>query len=120
MAESKWNLLFSAYIRNPVSGEDTFYSNNYIRSVRFDSFEKGFLISFHVTVKNNFSIRTDDTEIHYPGVKVDAAVILVCGSIEPHWVSSLLGKKVSTSSIPIRHAEGEASMSITDHDWCIT
>jgi hypothetical protein len=88
MAKGERYSFLGAYIRNPLPDEDALYSDNNIRFVRLDSFDKGFWIRIHVTVKDNFSIRTDDADIHYPGVKFDAAVILVCIGIKPHWVSS--------------------------------
>jgi hypothetical protein len=77
-----------AKIGYPVPGEDAFYRNDNILTIRSDGFEKGITVGFHVAMFPDFSLFIEDADIHFSCVQIDPAVILVLISVKSHGASS--------------------------------
>src|SRR5262249_19199848 len=59
------------------------------------------------------TVLVEDTDIHGPGMQVDATVKLVLFRVESHEVSfSFVSERFPSASIPLGYAEGEASIII--------
>jgi len=52
-----------------------------------NQFEKEFSVGFDVLVDQHFPVVSQDADIHFPGVQIDAAMILVLGFVKFHDVS---------------------------------
>jgi hypothetical protein len=88
MTQHKGHPFVRAEISQPVPGEETFYCHNEAVTIRCHGFEKWFRCRFHVAVHQDFPGMVHDTDVHAPGMQVDAAVILVLVGGEAHEVSS--------------------------------
>jgi hypothetical protein len=65
MSEDKGNAFFVAKIGYPVPGEDAFYRNDNILTIRSDGFQKGITVGFHVAMFPDFSLFIEDADIHF-------------------------------------------------------
>jgi hypothetical protein len=65
-----------------------FDCHNEAVTIRCHGFEKRFRCRFHVAVYQEFPGMVHETDVHAPGLRVDAAVIVVVVGVESHEVSS--------------------------------
>ena len=84
VAEDEGELLGGAEIGQPIPAEDTFHPDNDIFLIGRNEFEKQPRIGVDVLVKLDFSLLIDNADIHFPGMKIDSAIILVLLGIEIH------------------------------------
>lgn len=71
-----------------VPAKDAFNTDNDVFNEREDYFEESFRIGFDILVNNDFPIFCQDTDIHFSGMQIDAAVILVLLIVKFHGVAS--------------------------------
>jgi hypothetical protein len=90
MAQDEGDVLFDAEIGNPVPGEHALDSDDDVLSERFNGLEEDMPIGFDVAVEHYFSGTVKDAEVHFFGMKVDSAIILVLFGVKSH-VGFLLG-----------------------------
>jgi len=91
MAQDEGNAFYSTEVSEPIPGEDAFHRHDQPLSIRGNRLEEGFRGGFHVAVQHDFTIMTQDTDVHAAGMQVDAAVKWVLIGVESHEVSSFLG-----------------------------
>jgi hypothetical protein len=84
MAQDGGDVFLHTEISDPVPGEHAFYGHDDVLSERFNGLDEHFSIGFDVAVEHDFSGAVKDAEIHFLGVKVDSAIILVLLGVESH------------------------------------
>ena len=84
MAEDEGQLLAGAEISQPVPAKDALHPDDDIFLIRGDEFEKKCWIGINVLVKLNSSLLIENADIHFSGMEIDSAIILVLTSIEVH------------------------------------
>lgn len=91
-------------IGDPVPAEYTFDADYDIFDEREDQFEKQFRIGLDILMNPNFAFLVDDTDVHFPGVQVDTAVVCVLLIVEFHrFASFFLGKWMLAVTSLYRH-----------------
>jgi len=81
-------MVIGAKIGQPVPAEDTFNADNHIFDEGKDQFEKQFRVGFDILMDNDFSLMIQDADIHFSGMKIDTAVILMRLIVKFHGVAS--------------------------------
>jgi hypothetical protein len=71
-----------------VPGEDTLDGHHQAIPIGCHGLEEGFRRRLHMAVSQDFSLLTQDADIHGAGMQVDAAVKLVLIGVKSHEVSS--------------------------------
>ena len=71
----------------PVPAENAFYADNDIVQIREKQFEQYLWIRIDVFVNHGFPFLVEDANIHFPGMQVDAAVVLMLLVIKFHFAS---------------------------------
>jgi hypothetical protein len=82
MTQREGNPLLRTEISQPVPGEDTFAADDHILPVGCNGLEKGFGGCLHSPVDKNLRIPIQNTDVHGPGVQVNATVKLVLCGVE--------------------------------------
>lgn len=80
--------MVGAKIGQPVPAEDTFDADNNIFDEGKDPFEKQFRVGFDIRMDNDFSPMIQDADIHFSGMKIDTAVILMQLIVKFHGMAS--------------------------------
>ena len=88
MSEDEIDFVVSAQIGLPVPAKDAFDADHDIVNKGKDQFEKAFAIGFDVLVDQDLSLSAEDADKHFPGMQIDAVVILVLPILEFHDVAS--------------------------------
>ncbi len=70
-------MVIGAKIGRPVPAEDTFDADNHIFDEGKDQLEKQFRVGFDIRMDNDFSPMIQDADIHFSGMKIGTAVLLV-------------------------------------------
>jgi hypothetical protein len=76
-----------------------------VLSEKFNGLEEDFPIGFDVAVEHDFSGAIKDAEVHFLGMKVDSAIILVLFGVKPH-VASFFGLRCFLLQEAFYHASG--------------
>jgi hypothetical protein len=100
MTQHEGNPLLRTEISQPVSGEETFDTDDDIRAIGRDGLEKRVWGCWHVTVNQHLPSLVQDAEVHRTSVQVDATVTLVRLGVESPEVSSSSGGCVPNASSP--------------------
>jgi hypothetical protein len=90
VAEDERALLFGTQVGEPVPGEEAFNGHDPTVTIECHGPEKRVGSGLHVAVQHDFTIVTQDTDVHASGMQVDAAVKWVWMGVESHEVSSFL------------------------------
>ena len=93
VAEDEGDTFVSAQIGEPIPGEDALAGDDEVVAIRGHGREERFGRGLHVAVQQHFALRVEDTQIHRPGVQVDAAVVLMSLGVESH--RGLLSRRLS-------------------------
>jgi len=88
MTENERNFMLVAEISHPVPAEYAFNTYDDIVDVGKYELEKQFRVCVDVFVNFHFSLLVQDTDVHFPGMQIDAAVILVLLIIKSHDLAS--------------------------------
>jgi hypothetical protein len=88
MPEHKGDALLSTQVGEPVPGKDTFDRHHQAVTLGRNDLEKRCRSGFHVAVHQDFSVMVHDTDVHAPGMQVNAAVKWVLLGVEAPEVSS--------------------------------
>jgi hypothetical protein len=86
VSKDKIDFVIGAQIGQPVPAEDTFDADNDIFDKGKHQFKKAFMIGFDVQVDDHFALTVQDADIHFPGMQIDTAVILVLPVVKFHGV----------------------------------
>ena len=84
MAQDEGDALLSTEVGDPVPGEHALHGNDDVLSERLNGFEEDIPIGLDVAVEHDFSGAIKDAEVHFLGVKVDSAIILVLFGVKSH------------------------------------
>jgi hypothetical protein len=76
VSKDEIDFVIGAQIGQPVPAEDTFDADN-------DIFDKG---KHQFKVDDHFALTVQDADIHFPGMQIDTAVILVLPVVKFHGV----------------------------------
>jgi hypothetical protein len=87
VSKGEWDMMLGTEISYPVPAENTFHADNDIIEKRENQVKEQFRISFDVFVNHDFSFVAENADIHFPGMQIDAAVILVLIVVEFHFAS---------------------------------
>jgi hypothetical protein len=68
MAQNKGNTLLSTEVGEPVPGEDAFNRHDETLTIRGNGLEKRFGGCLHIAVEQDFSLLTQDADIHGAGM----------------------------------------------------
>ena len=74
-------------ISKPVPAENALYADNDIIEKRENQVKEQFRVGFDVFMNHDFSFVAENADIHFPGMQVDATVILVLIVVEFHFAS---------------------------------
>ena len=88
MAQGESNLVLGTEIGKPIPAEDAFDTDDDVFQERGDKFDQHLLIGIDIFMKLNISLLIEDANVHFSGVKIDSAIILVLLGIEIHQVAS--------------------------------
>jgi hypothetical protein len=88
MSKDKVNFVIGAQIGKPVPAKDAFNPDNDVFEEGKDQFEKEFGIGFDVYMNQNFSLVVQDTNVHFSGMQIDTAIVLVLLIVEFHNLAS--------------------------------
>jgi hypothetical protein len=84
VAQDKGDVFFNAQVSDPIPGEHAFHGHDHVLSEWFDGLEENLSISLDVAMKHDCSGAIEDAEIHFLGMKVDSAIILVLFGVKSH------------------------------------
>jgi len=73
----------------PSTREYTFNANDDVLHIGRDALEKRFGFRVNILMNHRFSFLIQNTDVHFSGVQIDAAVILVLPVVEVHIASFL-------------------------------
>jgi len=90
MSQDEGDAFLSTEVSYPVPSEHAFYGHDDVLSERFNGLEEDIPIGFDVAMEHDFSGAIKNTEVHFLGVKVDSAIILVLFRVKSH-MGFLLG-----------------------------
>jgi hypothetical protein len=88
MTQGESNLVLGTEIGQPIPAEDAFDTDDDVFQKWCDKFDQHLLIGIDILMKLNISLLIEDADVHFPGVKIDSAIILVLLSIEIHQLAS--------------------------------
>jgi hypothetical protein len=84
MTEGELDSFFTAKIKKPVPGEHAFYPNYQTFPEGSDDFEEIFRVTADVAMDKDIALSIENTDIHFPGMKIDSAVVFVCFRVKSH------------------------------------
>jgi hypothetical protein len=84
MSKDKVNFVITTKISKPVPAENAFNPDNDVFKEGKDQFEKEFGIGFDVFMDDDLSLVVQDTNVHFPGMQVDTAIVLVLLIVKFH------------------------------------
>src|SRR5262245_31840590 len=90
MPQDKGNALLGTQVGQPIPGKNTLDGHNEPLAVWGDGLEKGFRCGFHIAVQQDFSIASQDADIHAPSMQINTTVHWVLVGVEAHEVFSSL------------------------------
>ena len=88
--EDKRKPLSSAQVSKPVPREDTFDRDDHILPIGCNGLEQRLRACGHIPMHHDLAVVVQNTDIHGPGMQIDAAVKLVLYDVESPEVSSSL------------------------------
>ncbi len=80
--------MFGAKIGEPIPAKYAFDANNDVLNEGKHQFKEQLRIGFDVFVNLDFSLLVNDAHIHFSGMKIDAAVVMVLLVVKSHGVAS--------------------------------
>jgi hypothetical protein len=92
MTKNERNFMLMAEVRHPVPAKDAFNTDDDIVNVGEYELEKQFRIRVDVLMNFHFPLLVQDTDVHFPGMQIDAAVIPVLVIVESHDLPPSFGK----------------------------
>ena len=84
MTEGELNFFLPAKIEQPIPREHTFHTNHQAFPKGVDDFEELRRITADVAMHQNFALSIENADIHFPGMKIDSAVVFVSFRVESH------------------------------------
>jgi hypothetical protein len=90
MTQNKGNVLFGTQVGEPIPGAEAFNRHDQPLTIGGNGLEEGFRSGFHITVQKDFTVVTQDADVHGTGMQVDTAVKRVWMGVESHEVSSFV------------------------------
>jgi hypothetical protein len=84
MSKDKINFVIGAQISKPVPTENAFNPDNDVFNKRKGQLEKEFGIGFDVFMGDDRSLVVQDTNVHFPGMQIDTAIVFVLLIVEFH------------------------------------
>jgi hypothetical protein len=88
MAKDKWNMVFDTNVGKPVPAKNAFNTDDNVIKVGKDQFEEQLRIGIDVLMNLGFAFLIEDTDIHFSGVQVNTAVVLVLLVVEFHGLAA--------------------------------
>jgi len=88
VTEDKGNFVFVAEVDDPVPAEYAFDTDNDVIDVWKNQFEEQLRIGFDVLVDFGFAFFVNNAYIHFAGVQIDTAVVLVLLIVKSHGMAS--------------------------------
>jgi hypothetical protein len=88
MTENEWDFVFVAKVSDPIPAEYAFRANDDIVEEWENQFEKQFGFGFDVFVDFCFPFLVKDTDVHFSGMQVDTAIVLMLLIVESHSIAS--------------------------------
>jgi hypothetical protein len=88
MPQDKGNALLRTQGGQPIPGKHTLDGHNEPFAVQGNGLEQGFRCGLHVAVQQDFSIGTQDADVHAPRVEINTTVKWVLVGVESHEIFS--------------------------------
>ena len=88
MSEHEGDFMSSTQIRKPVPAKNAFDSDSNVIDIGENYLEKQFRIGFDILVNMDFTFLIEDTDLHFPGMKIDTAIVLVLLTVKSHNLTS--------------------------------
>jgi hypothetical protein len=88
VAQHKCQTFLGAQVGQPGPGQHALYGDPEILAIRSNRLEKAFGARGHIPVEPDLSVSVDDTDVHCPGMQIDATVGFVHSGVESHEPSS--------------------------------
>ena len=90
MPEDERDVFLGTEISQLVPGKHALGANHQVLSMRGDGFEKDFRVGPNIAMKQDLSFLVEDAQVHFVGVQIDSAVMLVLFGVQSHEKASLL------------------------------
>jgi hypothetical protein len=68
VSQDEGNALFRAEVGEPIPGEDAFHGDDEAVTIGSNGLEKGFGSGFHIAVQQDFTVVTQDANVHGTGM----------------------------------------------------
>jgi len=90
VSENEGDVFFGTEIGQPVPGEHALGADHQIIPVRSDGLEEGCRFGLDVAMEQDVPFLTEDAQVHFVGVQIDSAIMLVLFGVQSHEKASLL------------------------------
>ena len=84
VSEDEGDVFFGTEIGQPVPGEHALGANHQIVPIRGDGFEEGCRLGLNVAMEQDFSLLAEDAQVHFVGMQIDSAIMLVLFGVQSH------------------------------------
>jgi hypothetical protein len=84
VADDEGDLLLVAQVGEPVAGEQAFDADDDVWAEGGDGSEESVGMAREVAIEDDGALGVEDTQVHGPGVQVDAGVESVLSVVEAH------------------------------------
>lgn len=88
--EDEGDVFFGTEIGQPVPGEHALGANHQIVPIGGDGLEESCRFGLEVAMEQNVPFLAEDAQVHFVGVQVDSAIMLVLFGVQSHEKASLL------------------------------
>jgi len=88
MSEDKGYFVFGTKVCNPVPTKDALNADNDVIDIWKNHFKEQLRIGFDVFVNMSFTLFVEDANIHFSGVQIDTAIVLVLFIVKFHDLAS--------------------------------
>jgi hypothetical protein len=88
VTKNEGDFVLVAEISEPIPTEHTFDPDDDVVKIRKNQIEELFCICLDVFMDFGFPLLVDDADVHFPGMQIDAAIVLVLLIVESHSLAS--------------------------------
>jgi len=88
MPEHKGYFVLGTKVCYPIPAKDAFNTDNDVIDIWKDQFKEQLCIGFDIFVNMGFALFVEDADIHFSGVQIDTAIVLVLLIVKSHSLAS--------------------------------
>jgi len=88
MSEDKGYFVFGTKVCNPVPTKDALNTDNDVIDIWKNHFKEQLRIRFDIFMNMGFAFLIEDADVHFSGVQIDTAIVLVLLIVKSHDLAS--------------------------------